>query len=96
MQVQKQKNIFGWIRWIVQRNQPFTAVEDEETRKFSKWDPITVKTLMKYMNLLLENIFASLKSILPKYVGLIFDGKLLLFIIRINSKDLITYHRLEL
>ena len=90
------KKLFGWIRWIVQRNRAFTVVEDEETRKFSKWDRITVKTLMKYMNLLLKNIFASLKSILPKYVGLIFDGKLLLFIIRVNFKDLITYHRVEL
>ena len=68
------KKIHGWIRWIVLQNKPFSIVENEETRKFSKWDSISKKSLMKYMNLLLENILTSLKSVLPKYVGLIFDG----------------------
>jgi hypothetical protein len=68
------KKIHGWIRWIVQQNQPFSVVDNEETRKFSKWEPICKKSLVKYMNLLLDNVLASLKSILPKYVGIIFDG----------------------
>lgn len=52
----KGNNIFNWLSWIIEDNLPFSFVERPNTRKFSKLDPISVDTLMKYMKLTTERV----------------------------------------
>ena len=42
----------------------------------NKWDPISRKTLIRYIELLDEKIQRKIKDALPEMFGLIFDGKL--------------------
>lgn len=48
----KVSNIFGWIDWIVTDGLPFSHCEKPCSIKYSNLDPISVDTLMKYLNLL--------------------------------------------
>lgn len=49
-------NVFNWLDWIVMKNLAFEMVEDERTRKMSKWGTISVTTLRKYLYLVTEAV----------------------------------------
>jgi hypothetical protein len=70
----KTKNIWGWMKFIVKRGVPFSWCEDKIVREFSKLDPISVETLMKYMHLLTQEVENLIRETLPKQFGLIIDG----------------------
>ena len=71
---EKENALYSWIALVVDKNLPFTAVEDETHRAASKHKPISYKTLLKYVGKLADQVKKDLKSILPPHFGLIFDG----------------------
>ena len=66
--------IFSWLEWVVMKNQPFEIVEDELTRKMTKWKSISVTSLRKYLYLVTEAVEIILKEELPESFGIVFDG----------------------
>lgn len=70
----KYKNIYSWLDWIIGEGLPFHTVEKVLTKKYSKLEPISVKTLMKYMNKFTMQVELSIKLLLPDKFCLLFDG----------------------
>jgi hypothetical protein len=69
------RDIHDWIEWIVTDNLPFNFCTKQNTRKYSNISPISVNTLIKYMNKLIEKIKLSLiEEFKDKVLGLAFDG----------------------
>lgn len=70
----KDHDIARWISFIVKKNLLFSLVEDDEYRNFSKLGNVSLKTLIKYMSLLREEVK---KMIITKLrstsFGLLFD-----------------------
>ena len=52
---------------------PLSLVNESLNREAVKYEPICFKTLMKYMELVLEAVRARIEQELPKRFGLIFD-----------------------
>jgi hypothetical protein len=65
---------FSWIEWICVDLLPFSFVERELTRKYTKLDKISVESLLKYMNLLCERVEKDISKELPKVFAIMFDG----------------------
>ena len=59
---------------IIKEKLPFSYVADRYARKYSKVDPICIKTLMKYMDTVYECIKVKLQNFLPGTYGGLFDG----------------------
>ena len=70
----KYKNIYRWLNWIIKGKHPFSYVEDRYARKYSKLDPICIKTLMKYMGAVYARVKVKLAKVLPETFGGLFDG----------------------
>lgn len=70
----KAKNIFSCIDWIVSENREFQFCEKELVRKYSKLEPISCNSLMKYIDLLVKNVELKIKNSLPSKFGLVLDG----------------------
>ena len=74
----KAMNLFKWIEQCVMNDEPFDFVENPYVRKNSRNDPISVTTLVKYMELVREKVENKLKALInvvsPKRFGLIFDS----------------------
>jgi hypothetical protein len=71
---EKAKNISSWMEWIVMRDQPFSIVEDTVVLKFTKLQPISRPTLMKYFERTLNKVQQKIRENLPDSFGLIMDG----------------------
>jgi hypothetical protein len=77
----KASNLFGWIQQCVFNDLPFTYVENQYVKKFSKLTPICRKTMIKYMEAIRDKVELQIKSKLTdengnrRKVGLIFDCK---------------------
>ena len=73
---EKAKSIYGWLEWIVEDNLPLSFCEKPTTRKKTNLAKITVKTLKKYANLLVEKVKKDIESKLKKAkrFGLVIDG----------------------
>ena len=70
----KGNNIFNWLTWIIEDNLPFSFCERPNTKKFSKLEPISVDTLMKYIKLTTERVEKKVADSLPNHFGVIIDG----------------------
>ena len=70
----KGNNVFNWLSWIIEDNLPFSFCERPNTKKFSKLDPISVDTLMKYIKLTTERVEKKVADGLPNQFGIIIDG----------------------
>jgi hypothetical protein len=68
------ESVFGWLKFIVDTNQPFNCVANKNYRDFSKHDGICISTEKKYFDLVLEIVFTRLSKLIPKLFGIIFDG----------------------
>jgi len=69
------KDIYGWIDWTITSNLPFSFVEQETNRRYSKLGKISRNTLTKYMEKITERIVIKLTAELTgKFLGLLFDG----------------------
>ncbi|RHZ16442.1 hypothetical protein DYB31_000992, partial [Aphanomyces astaci] len=70
----KATNLHAWVQWIVERNQPFSEVENPLTRNMSRLTPICVKTLKAAMDKVTRNVEAKIAAELPDVFGLCIDG----------------------
>lgn len=68
------KQVFGWIEWIVMGFLPFSFVEKTLTRKYSKLQQISIKTLKKHMENLVVVVEEKIASLLPNKFGIVVDG----------------------
>lgn len=66
--------MFGWLEWIVTSNLPFVFVESALTRKYSKMEPLSKKSLMKYLRLLTAEVEKMVLNELPEKIGIVLDG----------------------
>ena len=72
----KAVNIYKWIKWVIDDNLPFDFVESEKTRENTKLDPISAKTLKKYMFALQKKVRSKIEKTLKKHkrLGTTTDG----------------------
>lgn len=70
----KGNNIFNWLTWIIEDNLPFSFCERLNSKRFSKLDPISVDTLMKYLKLTTERVEKKVADELPDHFGIVIDG----------------------
>jgi hypothetical protein len=68
------RNIFHWMKWIVEDNLPFNFVEKPRTRANTKFGPISSSTLKKYLRLVSAKVECKIKNTLPESFGLVIDG----------------------
>jgi hypothetical protein len=66
--------MFGWIEFIVLRNQSLAEVDNEVTRGVVRFEKITSKLLRKTMLSLKEEVKKDLRKMLPDKFVLVFDG----------------------
>lgn len=68
-------DIYGWINFIVKKSLSFSVVEDEEYRCVVNLGEISIKTLIKYMHLIGEEVRKEIvQKLSPTKFGLLFDG----------------------
>ena len=67
-------NLHDWVKWIIERNQPFSEVEDPMTRKLSRLEPICVKTLQQTMETLALAVETKIVKEIPDIFGICIDG----------------------
>jgi len=70
----KSSNIYSWIDWIVAEDLPFNFCENQSSRKYAKLKPISVESVMKYMDLLVIKVGGRIKNGLPQKFAVVFDG----------------------
>ena len=70
----KTVHLFGWIDLVVNALQPFSIVENPVYRRHVRYEPISTKTLTKYLQLLIEKVEERIKKLLPSKFALVFDG----------------------
>ena len=72
---QKASNIYAWVKFICLGLKPFCAVEDPITRDLGRYyDPISVNTLKKYMDLITTEEDKKIAFILPSKITIVIDG----------------------
>lgn len=67
-------SIYGWLQNVINCHLPFSYVENKYVRAASNLQPITRKTLVKYMTLTTNHVFKMLDEELPNSFGIVFDG----------------------
>ncbi len=67
-------HIFGWFEFVVDGLQPFSVVENPTFLKQSRFDPISRKTLAKYLEALSSSVEEKIAQILPDKFAIVFDG----------------------
>ena len=74
----KASNIFKWMELCVMNDEAFHFVENPFTRKYSRLEPISIKTLIKYLELVRTKVEEKLRvfvnAVTPKRFGLVFDS----------------------
>jgi hypothetical protein len=70
----KAKNLHDWVRWVVDCNQPFSAVENATTRGMSRLEPICTSTLKSTMQSIMSAAEAAIAAEMPSGFGLVVDG----------------------
>ena len=73
-QGEKESSLFYWISLVVDKNVPFSSVNDATFREGSKYKCICDNTLLKYTKLVCEHVKSIITAKLPKKFGLVFDG----------------------
>jgi hypothetical protein len=71
----KSKNLYGWMDWGIECGLPFTFVENENYRKYTRLSPICTKSYLKICETTLVMMKETIKSLLKGVkFGLITDG----------------------
>ena len=71
----KGQNIYNWLEWIIMGHHPFSFCENEYTRKFATGlQPISVDTLINYVDKTVEEVEKAIASALPEKFFLVGDG----------------------
>ena len=64
----------GWNGLLSMSNLPFVFVESALTRKYSKMEPLSRNSLMKYLRLLTAEVEKMVLNELPEKFGIVIDG----------------------
>ena len=70
----KGKNVYLWINWICSSLKPFSFVDNELFREYSRLEPICSNSLKKYMELLTKKVEAKIKDYIPETIAILIDG----------------------
>ena len=70
----KVKSYWGWLDWVIGDLLPFSFVEKSRVRENSKFEPISVDTMMNLMDLLTKKVEETIITLLPEAFALVFDG----------------------
>ena len=69
----KAKNIYGWLKFVIGKGVGFNWVEWDRVRDFTALEPITIKTLKKFMGLLTKKVEEIVANMLPDKFGIMVD-----------------------
>jgi hypothetical protein len=70
----KATNIFNWLEFIIMKNLPFSFVEDKIVQKQSKYEKISIESLMKYLYSLKKAVENKVAAKLTEKFVIVFDG----------------------
>ncbi len=70
----KAMQVFGWIYLVVGGLLLFSVVENVTYRRHIRYDPITRKTLAKYLEKLTSRVEQRISEKLPSKFAIVFDG----------------------
>ena len=70
----KGANLYGWLDWVIQDNEPITFVERRTVRQYSVLKPISRATLKRYIEEITKRVEVRIRSGLPNGFGLMMDG----------------------
>ena len=69
------ENVYCWIDWVTTNLKPFSFVEEEETRNYTKLKPICRNTLLKHMIGVTKQVEQKISNLLSgKKFSLLIDG----------------------
>jgi hypothetical protein len=70
------KNIFGWLDWVIMEYLPFSFVEKERSRSYTRLNPISRNSFVKYMHKLTEMVEAEISTLLESSgrFSIVLDG----------------------
>ena len=54
MHCKKSENLYGWLEWVCINLKPFSFVEDELTRKYTKLENVSRNTLERILRIMLQ------------------------------------------
>ncbi len=72
--VGKQSISTGWLSFVIRGLQPFSVVENQNHLSLSRYDPISVDILMKYLSRLTSRVEKKIENLLPSKFAIVFDG----------------------
>ena len=70
----KANNVFGWLEWITVTLKPFAFIECPFTAKYSNLNPMSTKTLKKYMHMVTKKVEEEIARSLPEKFCILLDG----------------------
>ena len=70
MHCKKSENLYGWLEWVCINLKPFSFVEDELTRKYTKLENVSRNTLEKYLHLTATTVEKRIARELPESFAL--------------------------
>jgi len=70
----KAKNVFGWLDWVCSNLLPFNFVADQKTREYSTLSPISINSLMSYMEKVTKTVEEKISAELPSQFALVIDA----------------------
>ena len=70
----KARNLYGWMRVVIDGNHPFRIVADLVMREYMKIEYVCRNTLEKYLILICHQVKKFIRANLPPKFGLMFDG----------------------
>lgn len=66
--------LHGWLEYIIHNLCPFSSCEKEDLARHIRYDRVSLKTLLKYVDLLTKSVEQKISNILPDKFALMFDG----------------------
>ncbi|KAG6942140.1 hypothetical protein JG688_00018298 [Phytophthora aleatoria] len=66
--------VFKWMEWIIVRNQALSEVDDPLTRSLAAVQPVSSKTLVRYMRHVAATVGARIAVDMGEEFGVMFDG----------------------
>jgi hypothetical protein len=73
---EKAKTIFGWLDLVINNNMPLNIIENNVFKRYTNLQPISMKTLLHYMEMINESVILILREECADIsrFGLVFDG----------------------
>ena len=74
MHCKKSENLYGWLEWVCINLKPFSFVEDELTRKYTKLGNVSRNKLEKYLHLTATTVEKRIARELPESFAVMIDS----------------------